>query len=44
MQIQIFDLISWHREMNLFRTLLYLTIINKHIQMLEAPMPINNII
>jgi hypothetical protein len=27
--IQILDLISWHRETNLLRTLLYLTIIKK---------------
>jgi hypothetical protein len=39
MHIQILDLISWHRETNLFRTLLYLTIIKKSMQMLEVPKP-----
>jgi hypothetical protein len=37
MHIQILDLISWHRETNLFRTLLYLIIIKKIMQMLEVP-------
>jgi hypothetical protein len=37
MHIQILDLISWHRETNLFRTLLFLTIIKKSMQMLEVP-------
>jgi hypothetical protein len=39
MHIQILDLISWHRETNLFRTLLKLTIIKKSMQMLEVPKP-----
>jgi hypothetical protein len=39
MHTQILDLISWHREINLFRTLLFLTIINKSMQMLEVPKP-----
>jgi hypothetical protein len=39
MLIQILDLISWHRKTNLFRTLLYLTIIKKSMQMLEVPKP-----
>jgi hypothetical protein len=43
MHIQILDLISWHREMNLFHTLLYLTIIKKSMQMLEVPKSINYI-
>jgi hypothetical protein len=44
MHIQILDLISWHRETNLFRTLLYLTIIKKSMQMLEVPKPSYNVI
>jgi hypothetical protein len=40
MHIQILDLISWHRETNLFHT--HLTIIKKSIQMLEVPKLINN--
>jgi hypothetical protein len=40
MHIQILDLISWHQKTNLFRTLLYLTIIKKSMQMLEVPKPI----
>jgi hypothetical protein len=39
MHIQILDLISWRRETNLFRTLLYLTIIQKSMQMLEVHKP-----
>jgi hypothetical protein len=39
MDIQILDLISWNRETNLFRNLLYLTIIKKSMQML-VPKPI----
>jgi hypothetical protein len=39
MHIQILDLISWHQETNLFRTLLYLTIIKKSMQILEVPKP-----
>jgi hypothetical protein len=41
MHIQILDLISWHRETNLFRILLYLTMIKKSMQMLEVLKPIN---
>jgi hypothetical protein len=44
MHIQILDLISWHRETNLFCTLLYLTIIKKSMQMLEVPKPSYNVI
>jgi hypothetical protein len=43
MPTQILDLISWHREMNLFHTLLFLTIINKSMQMLEVPKPSHNL-
>jgi hypothetical protein len=39
MHIQILDLISRHRESNLFCTLLYLAIIKKIMQMLEVPKP-----
>jgi len=42
MHIQILDLISWHREINLFRTLLYLTIIKQSMQMLQVPKPSND--
>jgi hypothetical protein len=42
--IQILDLISWHRETNLFHTLLYLTIVKKSMQKLEVPKPNNYII
>jgi len=43
MHIQILNLISWHRETNLFRTLqLYLTIIKKSMQMLEVPKSSNH--
>jgi hypothetical protein len=41
MHTQILDLISWHRVMNLFRTLIFLTIINKSMQML-VPKPTYN--
>lgn len=34
---QILDSISWRREMNLFRTLLYFTTNNKSMQTLQAP-------
>jgi hypothetical protein len=43
MHIQILDLISWHRETNLFRALLHLTIIKKSMQILEVPKPAYNI-
>jgi hypothetical protein len=36
---EILDPILWHRETNLFRTLLHLTIIKKSLQMLEVPKP-----
>jgi hypothetical protein len=44
MHIQILNLISWHQDTNLFRTLLYLTIIKKSMQILEVSKPIHDTI
>jgi hypothetical protein len=44
MHIQILNLLSWHQKTNLFRTLLYLTIIKINMQMLEVPKPTYNVI